>query len=106
MVAVNDRRTFGDYVGQWGRTMENGLPASGVVSLADPGRSVRAVYELSRGGACAFTRDGGRVRVRLDYDTNDGRMLVFLRERTGRGRQGGNAGARRVRAACVGAASG
>ena len=27
------------------------------------------------------TRDGGRVGVRLDYETNDGRMLVFLKER-------------------------
>ena len=81
VVAVNDRRTFGEYIGQWGRTMEKGLPVSGVVSLADPGRSVRAVYELSRGGACAFTRDGERVKVRLDYETNDGRMLVFLKDR-------------------------
>jgi len=80
-VAINDHRTFGDYVGQWGRTMEKGLPASGHVTLKDPNRQVRAVYELSRGGEVAFDRVGDRVRVKLDYETNDGRFLVFLKSK-------------------------
>ncbi|MBR2837992.1 MAG: hypothetical protein IKE55_04365, partial [Kiritimatiellae bacterium] len=77
--AINDRRTFGDYVGQWGLTMEKGLSFSGSVTLADPERKVGAVYELSRGGAVRFTRHtDGRVEVPLSYDTNDGRLLMFL----------------------------
>ena len=80
--AINDKRTFGDYVGQWGLTMEKGLPFSGSVTLADPGRKVGAVYELSRGGEVRFSRrPDGRVEVPLDYDTNDGRLLVFLERR-------------------------
>lgn len=59
--------------------MEKGLPVSGTVSLKDPNREVRAVYELSRGGSVKFGRDGDRVKVKLDYETNDGRFLVFLK---------------------------
>ena len=79
LFAINDHRTFGEYFGQWGRTMEKGLPVSGTVSLKDPNRAIRAVYELSRGGSVKFDRDGDRVKVKLDYETNDGRFLVFLK---------------------------
>ena len=78
--AINDRRTFGDYVGPWGLTMEKGLPFEGEVSLADDG-SVKAVYELSRGGEVQFSRKGGRIVVPAKYNTNDGRLFAFLTER-------------------------
>jgi len=80
VVAINDHRTFGDYVGPWGLTMEKGLPFAGDVSLADDG-TLKAVYELSRGGELPFRREGGRVKVPVKYDTNDGRLLVFLRQK-------------------------
>ncbi len=80
--AINDRRTFGDYVGPWGMTMEKGLPFAGTVTCADPTRAVAAVYELSRGGAVPFTRDAaGTIRVPLKYETNDGRVLLFARQK-------------------------
>lgn len=79
--ALNDRRTFGDYVGQWGLTMEKGLPFEGSVTHADPQGEVKAVYELSRGGACPHERDGAVVKVPLKYDTNDGRLLLFAKQR-------------------------
>ena len=79
--ALNDHRTFGDYVGQWGLTMEKGLPFEGSVTHADPRGEVRAVYELSRGGVCPHSRDGGRVTVPLRYETNDGRLLLFSKQR-------------------------
>lgn len=79
LFVVNDHRTFGDYVGQWGLTMEKGLPFEGWASQADPGRRVKAVYELSRGGAVRWIRDAsGAVRVPLKFETNDGRLLLFL----------------------------
>ena len=77
LFALNDKRTFGDYVGAWGCTMEKGLPFEGKVSLtveSDGG----AVYELSRGGEVAFNRKEGRIVVPLSFETNDGRMLAFL----------------------------
>ena len=78
LFAVNDNRTFGDYVGPWGRVMEKGLPTEGWVSLADPQNRVGAVYELSRGEAYAFTREGDCVKVPVKFGTNDGRMFVYL----------------------------
>lgn len=80
VVAINDNRTFGDYMGPWGRTMEKGLPFAGDVSLEDDGE-VKVVYELSRGVEMPFTREGGRIKVPVKYDTNDGRMFVFLRQK-------------------------
>lgn len=76
--AVNDHRTFGDYVGQWGRQMEKGLPFSGWISLNGAAGRTGAVYELSRGEKVDFERVGGDVRVKVDYETTDGRMFVFL----------------------------
>ena len=76
--ALNDKRTFGDYVGQWGLTMEKGLPFAGEVTLSDPEGKIGAVYELSRSGEVKFARRDGRVAVPLSYDTNDGRLFVFL----------------------------
>jgi hypothetical protein len=78
--AVNDRRTFGDYVGQWGRIMEKGLPFKGEVFLRDGAKRTAAVYELSRGGRLPFRKAGADVAVPLEYDTNDGRLLMFLDE--------------------------
>ena len=80
LFAINDRRTFGDYVGPWGMTMENGLPFEGEVSRLDDG-TVAAVYELSRGGEVAFDRRDGKVVVPVKFDTNDGRLFVFLPEK-------------------------
>ena len=79
--AINDYRTFGDYVGPWGLVMEKGLPYEGEVSLADGDGAVKAVYELSRGGEVPFTRADGRVKVPVKYATNDGRLFAFLNTR-------------------------
>jgi len=81
LFAINDKRTFGDYIGLWGYAMEKGLPIEGTVTLADPAKTVGAVYELSKGGEVPFAREDARVSVKLDYRTNDGRLLMFLPER-------------------------
>ena len=80
LFAINDHRTFGDYVGPWGLTMEKGLPQEGDVSIIDDG-SVKAVYELSQGGETAFSRVDGRIKVPVKYSTNDGRIFAFLKDR-------------------------
>lgn len=79
LFVVNDHRTFGDYVGQWGLVMEKGLPMSGEVTLADPDGKVGAIYELSRGGAVSFSRRDGRVVVPVAFETTDGRVFAFLK---------------------------
>ena len=78
LFAINDNRTFGDYVGPWGLVMEKGLPFDGWVSTVDAEGKVGAVYELSRGEAVPFAREGGKVKVPVKFATNDGRMFVFL----------------------------
>lgn len=79
LFVINDKRTFGSYVGQWKLTMEKGLPYEGFATLADPNRKINAVYELSRGGKVPFVRtESGCVKVDLKYTTNDGRLLLFL----------------------------
>ena len=78
LFAVNDARAFGDYVGQWGRVMEKGVPTEGWISINDTERKIAAVYELSKGEKKSFSRDGGKVKVPVAFDTNDGRMFVFL----------------------------
>ena len=78
LFVINDRRTFGEYVGPWGLTMEKGLPLSGSVRVRDNGRT-QAVYELSRGGKVPWTRETARfVSVPVEFATNDGRLFAFL----------------------------
>lgn len=79
--AINDKRTFGDYVGQWGHMMEKGLPFEGEVTIKDPGFDDFAVYELSRGGLVDFVRRDGLVHVPVKYETNDGRLFVFAEQK-------------------------
>ena len=81
LFAINDRRTFGDYVGQWGRVMEKGEPNEGWVQVQDPSGAIGAVYELSKGGELPFARRDSRIRVPVRYETNDGRLFVFLKSK-------------------------
>jgi hypothetical protein len=60
--------------------MEKGLPYEGDVSIVDDG-TVNAVYELSKGGEVSFSRESGRIKVPVKYETNDGRLFVFLKSR-------------------------
>lgn len=78
---VNDKRTFGDYIGQWGLAQEKGLPNEGKVLLADADSRVKHVYELSRGGEVAFTRKDGKVVLPVRFETSDGRLFAFLSQK-------------------------
>ncbi len=82
LFAINDRREFGSYVGQWGLAMEKGLPNAGTIHLRDPEGKVAAVYELSRGGeAQGVRREGDRLVVPVAYTSNDARFFAFLPEK-------------------------
>jgi len=73
LIAINDRREFGTYVGQNHLVMENGLPASGVLTfLKNPPQHV---YDLVDG--TALTADADH-RVALDLAPCDGRLLMGL----------------------------
>ena len=71
--AINDKRGYGDYVGQWKRVMEKGLPNAGQVTVARP---AGAVYDLVRHAAVPFEVQDGKTVIPVSYATNDGRLLM------------------------------
>lgn len=73
--AINDRRTFGDYVGPWKRVCEKGEPASATVIVNRP---AGAVYDLVRHAPVPFSVEGGKTRIKVDYTTNDGRVFLIV----------------------------
>lgn len=72
--AVNDRRTFGDYVGPWGVIQEKGLPNAGVVTVART--DTKAVYDLVEHRAVPFRVKDGRTEIDVSYTTTDGRIFL------------------------------
>ena len=73
LVVYNDRRTHGDYVGQWNAVLERGLPASGKVSLA---RKAGAVYDLEHHCRVDFEIVGSRASLSVDLKPTDGTVLL------------------------------
>ena len=71
--AVNDRREFGDYVGQWKRIEEKGLPNAGTVTVK---RAAGAVYDLVEHKAVPFSNRKDGVEIPVSYTTTDGRILL------------------------------
>ncbi len=73
LFAINDRREFGNYVGQHGLVMENGLPSSGTVTyLQDPPRHV---YDLVAGTELPVDSEH---RLPVSLGPCDGRLLMGL----------------------------
>ncbi len=52
----------------------------GTVTQADRSSVIGAVYELSSGNRVDFSRRDGRIVLPVEYQTNDGRLFMFLRE--------------------------
>ncbi len=72
--AVNDRRTFGTYVGQYGLVMEDGLPSSAKISLRhDRGY----VYDLVSGQAINATLSDNRLEWSCDLGPCQGRIWMI-----------------------------
>ena len=79
--AINDRRTYGDYVGAWRRVKERGLPNAGKVTV---NRTAGAVYDLVAHRAVPFSSAGGRTDIPVEFSTCDGRLLLVARAPLGR----------------------
>ncbi len=75
LFVINDKRTFGDYVGQWGRIQEKGLPLSTTVSV---GRKSGAVYDLTARKAVKFDSNGMKTDIALQLGPGEGRLLLLL----------------------------
>jgi hypothetical protein len=73
LFAVNDRREFGDYVGQHGLVMENGLPSEATLSL---GRAGGHVYDLVAGRELGASVREGRLQIPRAFGPCEGCVLM------------------------------
>ena len=72
---VNDKRTFGDYVGQWKMVMEKGLPNNGSVTVRHP---AGAAYDLVGHQPVRLTPVQGGVRFQVRLAPADGTVVLLL----------------------------
>ena len=73
LFVVNDRREYGQYVGQHGLVMENGIPVVSDVLVARPDASV---YDLVEGRPVTIAKDSGRLQFRVRLGPGDGRVYL------------------------------
>ncbi len=73
LFAINDRRTFGDYVGQQGRVMEQGLPHQAVLSVRRPDATV---YDLLKGEPVQTRATPAGVEWDASFGPGDGRVYM------------------------------
>ncbi len=73
LFAVNDYRTYGDYVGHHRKVMEKGLPSRAELTLHRRGGTV---YDLVAHREVPSTRRGDAMVIPLDFGPGDGRLLM------------------------------
>ena len=69
---INDRRTFGGYVGHHGRVMETGLPTTATLTLPRAG----AVYDLVASRSLSFESSGTKSLVATSLAPGGGTLLM------------------------------
>jgi len=74
LFAVNDKRTFGRYVGHHGLVMEKGLPHSVTLSV---GRKVGQVYDLVTHKPVAVTRTAEGIEFEATFAPGGGRLFMI-----------------------------
>lgn len=89
---INDKRTFGDYIGQWGLMMEKGVPNSGRVAVA---HAAGAAYDLVRHRPLELDSHDGKTHFKVDLAPGDGMIALLLPEALGDWKFSGPATARR-----------
>jgi hypothetical protein len=77
LFAVNDRREFGDYVGQHGLVMENGLPTDVSLSLKRPRGHV---YDLVAGRELEVNMSDGALHIPFKFGPCEGCVLMVTDE--------------------------
>ncbi len=73
---VNDRREYGEYVGQHGLVMENGLPSRTTLTVR---RSAGVIYDLVEHRPLATRSENGALAADLELGPCDGRATPRLR---------------------------
>ena len=72
---VNDKRTFGNYVGQWGLVQEKGLPNAGVITLRHP---ALAAYDLVAHREIGLKKVSGGCSFEVNTAPGDGKLVLLL----------------------------
>ena len=75
LFVVNDKRTFGEYVGQWKMVQEKGLPNSGTISLRHP---AVAAYDLTAHKALALKKQNNGCSFDVSLAPGDGKLVLLL----------------------------
>lgn len=75
LFVINDKRTYGKYVGQSGHTMEKGLPNRGKVSV---GKDSGAVYDLLAHKSIPFVSHRGKTTLDVSLKGGEGRVYLIL----------------------------
>ena len=73
LFTVNDKRTFGDYVGHHGIVMEKGLPNQATLSINHPGGHV---YDLVSQKVVATQSEPGGLRFDADFGPGEGAVFM------------------------------
>jgi len=74
LFAVNDKRTFGSYVGHHGRVMEKGVPNSAVLSVS---RKSGYVYDLVAHKPVPVSRTTHGLEFKADFGPGGGRLFMI-----------------------------
>jgi hypothetical protein len=75
LFAINDKRTFGDYVGQYGLVMEKGLSTRTALTL---NRSHGVVYDLLQHRVVPTRTEGNRLRFDAELEPGAGAVYIVL----------------------------
>ncbi len=74
LFAVNDRRTYGDYIGQYRRVMEKGEPLEATLTVR---RARGTVYDLETATEVPANRVGGALRIDAAFGPGDGHLYMI-----------------------------
>jgi len=74
LFAVNDNREFGDYVGQHGLVMENGLPSTATLEVR---RRAAAIYDLVRHREVKPVAKGAALSLEQAFGPCEGRLFMI-----------------------------
>ncbi|MBO5924353.1 MAG: hypothetical protein J6Q81_07550, partial [Lentisphaeria bacterium] len=72
---VNDKRTFGDYLGAWKRVLEKGEPISGEVTVK---HTAAAAYDLVKHKEIALKKGKNAVTFDVKLGGGDGTLVLLL----------------------------
>ncbi len=72
---VNDKRTFGDYVGQWQMVQEKGLPNAGTIFV---NHSAAAAYDLTTHREIPLAKNGKNCKFKVSLAPGDGNVILLL----------------------------